>query len=242
MKTLYKTLFLLFLVVLLWPGSITKAQNPVVTINYNTTGLTSGQSIAVPVMISGNVNMGSVQLEIFFDSDYLTYVSISAGSGFGGIIAYPNVVNDSTEKLIMSWSNIPNVYCTNNLFCNINFVFNGGSGIFDFNESACELAYFNGLDPVEYENVTYNNGSYAGSYGTLTSVAGGGTWSAAATWQENSGGGTQTPSRAFNIVITGLEVTVTGNSKCRSLSINPTGVLKVNTGVTLTTLSDCLIR
>jgi len=242
MKSIYKILVVLTLIIFT-SGFAIHGQIPVVTLNYNGTGLTSGTNFTVPLVISGNVNVSTFTFYINYDSDFITYVSTSPGSGFSGVNGYSSVINDTTRQLQIAWSSTGPpwyVYCgSSTIACNLTFRFNGGSGVLDFIESACEVSNASWLP---YPTVTYNNGSYAGSYGTLTSIAGGGTWSAAATWQENSGGGTQTPSRAFNIVITGLEVTVTANSKCRSLSINPTGVLKVNAGVTLTTLSDCLIR
>ncbi len=244
MKRLYKNLIVLTLLTFT-AGLSLYGQIPVVTLNYNGTGLTSGTSVTVPMIISGNVNITSFTLNFTYDSDYLTYVSNTPGGSFTSMSTNIVTVNDTTKKVSMSWfmgSPPWYVYCgSGTTVCTLNFRFNGGSGILDFIESECEISN-NSMPPMPYPTVTYNNGSFSGSYGTLNSVAGGGTWSAASTWQENSGGGTQTPSRAFNIVITGLEVTVTGNSKCRSLSINPTGVLKINSGVTLTTLNDCLIR
>jgi len=208
------------------------AQDPIVTIDYNATGLVSGNSIAVPVIIDGGVNIGSVTLFITYDPDYLTYNSFTADPDFVG--AFGGTPTAGTVSLV--WSSYPGVDCTDQLFGNINFTFNGGAGNLNFNTALCELA-----DELAtpYLSVTYNNGSYSGSFGELTSTLAGGNWGTAATWVEN-----KAPSKAYNvnIVTNGGVVTIENNAVCNNLTINSKGKLTLSSGKSLTINGDFLLK
>jgi hypothetical protein len=218
--TIIKKVLFTLLAVFIVQSAVT--QNPIVKIDYNGSGLIPGSSIGVPIIIDGNVNIGSVTLNFYYDSDYLTYVNTIAGPGFAPVYAGTWYVNPTTRRVALSWSSYPGITCTNQLFCTVNFTFNGGSGPLNFVTALCELS--DELGNV-YNNVTYINGSYSGAFGVITSVGAGGNWGTASTWDLN-----KVPTRAYNVFISAEVVTINETPKYNALTINSAGRLTLNSG------------
>lgn len=231
--------------------SLVNAQAPVATLEYNATGLVPGSTIQVPLKLTGT-EVGNMQFLISYDRDVLTYVTYSHTFPGPGIA---NAVNNYThasmpgqvflKASVASFAGAPGFTYSNQALFTFTFVFNGGSTNFTFSNIASttsnigpEFTYIK-ANPYGTINLqsTFNNGSAAGAYATLTSVAGGGDWNTAATWQENAGGGTKTPNKAYNVIITGTEVTINpadNSARCHDLTVNSAGQLTLNAGKALT--------
>lgn len=230
--------------------SFANAQAPVATLEYNAAGLVPGSTIQVPLKLTGT-DVGNFQFLISYDRDVLTFVTSTntlAGLGISGVS--PNFTHASfpgqvfLKASLAYFGGAPGYAYTDQAIFTFTFTFNGGSTNLTFSNIAAttsntgpEFTYIK-ANPYNIINIqtTFNSGSAAGAYGILTSVAGGGDWNTAATWQENAGGGTKTPNNAYDVIITGSEVTINpaaNSARCHDLTVNSTGQLTLNAGKTL---------
>lgn len=228
---------------------------PVVTVDFNTAGLTPGSTIEVPIKLTGTL-VGSYSFIMNYDRDVLTLNSVQNISQISGnpvgIYQYNAnyVINNlSYLKLTYGYSltNGPSGWTYNNdVVWRCFFTFNGGTTDISFVNIATNTsqsgANYTFVKAVPYTQVnvstTFTTGLVSGNYATLTSVSSGGDWNTPTTWLENGSTGQKTPNGAYNVIITSNPVTIaptTNAAKCHDLTINTGGKLTLNSGKTLTT-------
>ncbi|NQV01215.1 MAG: T9SS type A sorting domain-containing protein [Bacteroidia bacterium] len=206
-------------------------QVPDLTLDYNGTALVPGSSITVPLMLDGNVAISTMTLNITYNTDYLTFdnaTNVWAVASLPGN-AWSAAFNASTGKLVIYFEDFANFgsypYYNNQLICDLNFTFNGGSGNITFDQANCDLS-----DEFlsSYTTVTYNDGSYAGDFGAIVST-GTGDWGTAGNWDLN-----KVPTSAYNVSIgNGTFITVAADASSNNLTVNPTGKLTLSSGQAL---------
>lgn len=242
---------LLFLIV----AQIGFSQAPVMTINYNGTGLIPGTLIEVPITLNGT-QVGNYAFIINYDRDILSYVNFSyVGQYVGTGSVNPNfqMGGQAYLKGIFGYSQAlggPDgaTYNNENVFI-LRFIFNGGTTSFSYvniaaNTSQSGSTYtFIKANPYTVVNIqsTYNVGSVSGDYAVLHSKPAGGNWFDASTWVEN-----KVPSNAHDVFITQDVVTIAPSTtipgKCHNLTINSGGKLTLNAGVYLNNLGSFTIE
>jgi len=183
MKTFFKLIskkaffFLLFLFAF---AVYSKAQpyTATVTVNYNNASLTPGANISVPILINAQSQVYGYDLNIIYNKDILTYQNFtfvypSGQSGGMGVVSNANGVTLSFLP-----SSASNYTYTNQEVCDLNFTFNGGS-------TAINVSLIDMFDlSFNMFTITAVNGSAGGSYADITSVAAGGDWATATTWDK----------------------------------------------------------
>jgi hypothetical protein len=99
-----KRIILLFWVLIILPGLITHAQDAPVTTAGNVLAL--GDTVTVPVMVSGFDSIGSFGLQLLYDPGIATAVAVVTGSLLGGNI---NSTLDIPGKISLGWYQYPGV-------------------------------------------------------------------------------------------------------------------------------------
>jgi hypothetical protein len=210
--------------------------NPTVTINYNTSGLSPGTAITVPIVIDGGGhNIGGFDLDINYNTDQLTYVNTNGqfidlllNGSFASVFS-----NKPDYKNRITWAALSDyVTLTNQVICNLHFIFKGGFTAMTF--------YFTGTlndpgnsyitdDAFTYLPATWIPGSASGSFADIHSANGGGTWNTASKWDLGV-----VPNTAYNAFITlGNPITISTNARCNNMTINSGGQLTVNSSWSL---------
>jgi hypothetical protein len=247
-----KTAILIFI----FATSLSFGQTASVVLNNNSTGLNPGDIVSIPVVFNSSANVGTWQVVLYYNRDVLTYSSVTfnlAWTGFApGVNSNftlpansPQYPNQLATKV--SWLNSgAGVACSNLTAFTINFVYNGGTTNVDvINKStttAQSQSYFSFLrNPTTINiNTSWTNGSAAGNLATITSVAGGGNWSAGASWdlghKPNTSNGNVIINSASALVVD-EDVNVNGD-----LTINSGAALTVNSGKTLGLTGNFLIK
>ncbi len=225
------------------------SQAPVMTINYNGTGLVPGTLIEVPITLNGT-QVGNYAFILNYDRDILSYVNFSyVGQivGTGSVNANFPLSGQTYLKGIFGYSQVlggPDGATYNNetVFI-LRFIFNGGTTTFNYvniatNVSQSSSTYtFIKANPFSVVNIqsTFIVGSVSGDYAVLHSKPAGGNWFDASTWVEN-----KVPSNAHDVFITQDVVTIAPTTvipgKCHNLTINSGGRLTLNAGVYLNNL------
>jgi hypothetical protein len=231
-----KTAILIFI----FATSLSFGQTTSVVLNNNSTGLSPGDIVSIPVVFNSTANVGTWSVVLYYNRDVLTYSSVTFNLAWTGLAPgvnsnytlpptspqYPNQLATKISWLTLSGS----VVCSNMTAFTINFVYNGGSTSVDvINKStttAQSQAHFSYLKNPTTINVgtTWTNGSAAGNLATITSVAGGGNWSAGASWdlghKPNTSNG--------NVIINSTSALVVDED------VNVNGDLTINSGAALT--------
>lgn len=244
------------IVIFIFATSLSFGQTASVVLNYNSTGLNPGDIVSIPVVFNSSANVGTWQVVLFYNRDVLTYNSVTFNLAWTGFTPgvnqnftlpanSPQYPNQIATKI--SWLNSgAGVVCNNLTAFTINFVYNGGTTNIDvINKStttAQSQSYYSFLrNPTTINiNTTWTNGSAAGNLADITSVAGGGNWSAGASWdlghKPNTSNGNVIINSSSALVVD-ENVNVNGD-----LTINSGAALTVQSGKTLTVNGNLLIK
>ncbi len=250
MKKKIKLLLSGILVSTMMLAVVSAFSQPTITFNPTspTTGLAPGANVSIEVIATSAVNIGAFAVMVNYDRDVLTFsnailnptLASTPGGGLyvtNGKYLYTGVPHDTVARISWGYTGSGGVACTTGLVLfTMNFTFNGGTtGSAPISFYATNISP-NGTriqsPPPSYNLSTSWNGTVpiSGSYGTLTSVPGGGDWKTGTTWV----GGTKLPNRAYNVVIAGAVVTDTSTTgRCHDLTINDIGNLTVDPGKSL---------
>ena len=236
--------------VFLFAFTTVSGQNPIAKIDFNATGLVPGSTVTVPISLTGD-EIGNVQFIIWYDRDVLTYVSGLASGNFptGAIPSWnanftTTLGNYPNQPLIrFAIGGIGGAYAPgvtypvngNPNVLNLTFTYNGGmTDILFVNLStttANTATHFTFIKAKPYTTIclpptaTFTNGSASGDYATITSVAGGGNWGTAASWDL-----AKVPNRSNKVVINSNPATPLINEATHIC----TGGLTINTGKAMT--------
>jgi hypothetical protein len=227
-----------------------RATDPAITVNYTGTAPNPGDIISVPVVIDGSTyTIGGFEIWIEYNTDILTYVNTTnvysglTSIGFWNSTPFPTQTN---YKHKLSWGAFfGGTPLANQVICNLNFKFNGGTTNFSF--------YFNGIpsnptasyimdDAYVFLSATWTGGAVTGQQAVITSVPGGGLWTSAASWNlghvPNTSNSTVVIASALSTpLVISTDLTGTWN-----LEINPSCALTLNPGKTFNLTGNVLIK
>ena len=250
-KFLIRSIFVSFIVIICFNSF---GQNPSVTINYNGTNVTPGSTISVPVVINSTTNIGTWQIIIYYNRDVLKFTSYTADPVWtGGIgpsfnsnykVTLGQHINDTCLKAQFVYSG-SGFTCSNRTAFTLNFTYVGGTTAFQFVNVnlGTNINYTYLKDPTNINtNTTWNNGSVSGSLVPITSLIGGGFWSAASTWDLNHSPNASNYVTIASALTTPVIDTITNASIAGNLTINPGCGFTISSGKNLTVNGNFLIK
>jgi hypothetical protein len=197
--------------------------------------LTPGSTTTVQVRISSPTTLSlGYDININYDKNVLTYVSRTPFYPTTGPLDWYVSTSLNPNGIVLGYSNISggvmNTYPSNTLVCELTFTFNGGTTTLTADDNA------GGFYDVMYAylSATFHSGTTSGSFATITSVAGGGNWSAPASWNlghipNTSNGNVVINSASATPLMMDATYAVNGD-----LTINAGKALTLNSGKTLT--------
>ncbi len=221
---------------------VTKAQAPVVTINCPTGTINPGDYITIPVKMTGTT-VGGWQLIIDYDRDILTYDSAGTGVaptglppgtwGYNPSYSHTSFTGKRLKLLFLYTGGGSGATYSDQIIANLKFTFVGGSTTFSYTNKSTTTVMtgqqytFVKANPYGTINLitTFSIGSVSGDYATITSVAGGGNWGTAASWDL-----AKVPNRSNKVVINSNPATPLINEATHIC----TGGLTINTGKAMT--------
>jgi len=254
MNNLFKFLFKgIALIITIFAFNFSFGQTSV-TVNFNATGLTAGDTIDVPVVFNSTVNVGLFQILFYFDKDVLTvakdtctfdpiWKSLGATPGKAPYFPLTNsgsqYFGKTAEKI--SWlSSGVSAACSNRTAFTLHFVYHGGTTniqIIDTIITTTSTPNYKTImrtsDTISHNNlsVLWYGGSASGSKVPYTSKAIGGSWANPATWIL---GAVPTSSNATEVII----ASTPSNPTILDTNITTTFNVTLNAGSALTINSN----
>ena len=228
-----------------------------VKVDFNTNGLTAGDTINVPVIFNSTVDIALFQILFYFDKDVLTVAKDTCTfdtiwkytNPAPGKIPYFPLTNVSSqyygktaEKI--SWLSSGNhVPCNNRIAFTLHFIYHGGTTniqIIDTITTTTTTPNYKTImrtsPSTSLNNLTilWNGGSASGNKVPYTSKAVGGSWTNPATWIQ---GAVPSTTNATEVIIASNAATPTiidiNDTTQLNVTINPGGALTINSGNTL---------
>ena len=254
MNNLFKFLYKgIALITLIFAFNFSFGQTSV-TVDFNTTGLTAGDIIDVPVVFNSTVNVGLFQILFYFNKDVLTVAKDtctfdpiwkSLGATPGKAPYFPLVNSGSeffgktAEKI--SWlSSGVSAPCNNRIAFTLHFVYHGGTTniqIIDTITIATSTPNYKSImrtsNNITQNNLTvlWNGGSASGNKVPYTSKAVGGSWANPATWLQEA---VPTTSNATEVII----ASTPSNPTILDTNITTSFNVTLNTGSALTIMPN----
>ena len=100
----------------------------------NITAVSADQQVTVPVKFKNLPSVGSVSLKIIFDTNVLSFVSITGGPAHGTLVTNSSLVSlgGVHDTVAIAWFDLTPVGYTDGTFINLNFTYKGGTSTFHF--------------------------------------------------------------------------------------------------------------
>jgi len=245
---------LIALITIVCAVKISYGQTTTVNVNFNSNGLTAGSLINVPVVFNSNANVGAWQVLIYYNRDVLAYQSVTTNpiwvGGFG-VVSNPDYVIPALSpqypgqkcfKIGFSPGPGVNFACNNLVAFTITFRYNGGNSnleVLNKNLTAGGTSLYSSYikNPTVINTGTvWTNGYANGAKVPITSVAAGGLWTSASSWNppnvpnvnantEIFIGSTTNPLEIYDNLSLPLNLTVNSGAK---LTLDGTKILDVN--------------
>ncbi len=233
---------------------------PDVNVNVALTGLTPGQYIWVPVILTGT-QVGNVQIILMYDRDVLSFVTstVNFNPPSNGIATIaPNYAYagypSKTLKISLAYTGAAGGQTfSSQTVANIKFLFKGGSttlAVYNKSSTTAQTQQqFSFIKANPYSTInlgtTWHDGSVSGSTGaTVYSSSAGGNFRDSTTWKLTAGGVGQgfAPTGNVHAIITGSTVTVDSSARCNGLIVYPAGKLTVNSLDTLRVMGNAIVQ
>ena len=112
---------------------IAQSSTPTVYID-NVTAPATGQQVTVPIKFKNLSGVGSVSLKIIFDTNVLSFVSITGGPDHGTLVTNSSLASlgGVHDTVAIAWFDLTPISYTDGAFINLNFTYKGGTSTFHF--------------------------------------------------------------------------------------------------------------
>lgn len=248
---------LIALITIICAVNISYGQTTTAIVNFSTSGLAAGSIINVPVVFNSTANVGAWQVLMYYNRDVLAFQSVTANpiwvGGFGVVsnsdyvipAGSPQYPGQKCFKIGFSPGPGVNFACNNLTAFTISFRYNGGNTnleVLNQNLTAGGTSLYSSYikNPTVINTGTvWTNGYANGPKVPITSVAAGGIWNSAASWNppnvpnvnantEIFIGSTTNPLEINDNLSLPLNLTVNSGAK---LTLDGTKIMNVNAKV-----------